>query len=188
MHALKKYIYTVCLTLLFLMVYPTNSNAFIGDVMSAVKEATLQIQRAAKAMKWLEITREVVSYPNEYIREVNRITDDIDAIKRTAAGAQLSVADMDKFLNLAQQYGQALQKSLSEFQGIINIVTETLSAITTGGADTVNIEQLFNDVKKQHKANMQSLAGARRVVNNTKALLASCHAANKVVNSTKKLK
>jgi hypothetical protein len=188
MKYIKKYLLVCLLTAVTVMSVPVKGNAFIGDLISIVKGIGDAIEKASRAIKWMDMTREVMSYPNEYIREFNAIMDEIESLKQIARQANLSAKDMSKFLALAQQYVKALQSSLNEFTGIVNMVEETFSIISSDAGDAINLEELFQRIKTTHKINMEALQGAKRIVNNTKALIGSYHAANKAVKASKQLK
>ncbi len=187
MKNIKRYLTVTLLTITLLLIVPVNSHAFLSDLIAAIKGISGAIEKTTRAIKWMDMTREVMSYPNEYIREANSIMDDIETLKQVAVQANLSVRNMDQFLLLTQQYVKALQSSLVEFEGIVNMVGEACSVISSDMGDTVNLEELFQRIKSMHKSNMQALEGAKRIVNNTKALIGSCHAANAIVNASKQL-
>ena len=188
MKHIKKYLITCLLTVLVALSAPIQSHAIIGELISLIKGVSSAIDKASRAIKWIDMTREVMAYPNEYIKEVNAILDDIESLKQIARQANLSVNDMKKFLALAQQYVKAIQSSLSEFQGIVNMVSEASSIISSDAGGTMNLEELFQRIKAMHKVNMDALEGAKRIVNNTKALIGSAHAANTVIIASKQLK
>lgn len=188
MKHIKKYLIIGMLTTIVVFSTPVKVHAFIGELISLIKGVSNVIDKASRAVKWAEMTREVVSYPNEYIREVNAIMDDIESLKQIARQANLSATDMRKFIELAQQYVKAIQYSLTEFQGIVNMVESTSSIISSDAGDSMSLEEIFQRIKTMHKTNMEALEGAKRIVNNTKAMIAGCHAANTVVNASKQLK
>jgi len=188
MKYVKKQLITGLLTMLVGLSAPVTAQAFISDLISIIKGVSDVIDKTSRAIKWAEMTREVIAYPNEYIREVNIIMDDIESLKQIARQANLSATDMRKFLELSQQYVKAIQYSLSEFQGIVNMVESTCSVISSDAGDSMNLEELFQRIRAMHKTNMEALEGAKRIVNNTKAMIAGCHAANTVVNASKQLK
>lgn len=179
---------TALLSVGLVMAVPARSDAFIGEIIGLVKDVGTAVSRAAKVMKWSQTAMEVATYPNEYIREANSIMADIEALKQMAAQASLSVDDMNRFLQLSQQYIKVLDTSLKEFEGIVDIITESFSVMMTDAGQGVNMEEVIQRVKSMHKNNMQALSGARRIVNNTKALVSNCHAANTVINNAARLK
>ncbi len=188
MKLLTKYTMAILLSIVLICTTPVPSHAFAGAILDTIGTVKKGIERAIKVIKWTQSSVEILSYPNEYIREVNSIFDEIETLKRMAATARLSVGDMNKFLQLAKQYGSSLDSSLNEFEGIVEIVSETTSMLLTDAGDSMNMTEVIQRIKTQHKANMKALAGARRIVNNSKALIAGSHAANKVIGSSKKLK
>ncbi len=95
---------------------------------------------------------------------------------------------MNQFLQLAKLYGNSLEDSLNEFSKIIDIINEGLMMFATSSGESTDPGALMEAVKARHQKNMKALAGARRIVNNSKALIASSHAANSVVGASKKLK
>ena len=188
MKQIKKQLIIGLLTVLIMFSAPIKAQAFIGELLSLLKGVSETISTVSRIIKWVEMTREVMDYPNEYIREVNAIIDDIETLKRVVRQANLSVADMRKFLELAQKYVNVIHTSLSEFQGIVSMVDGACSIISGDSGDSVNLEEMFQRIKTMHKTNMDALDGAKRIVNNTKAMIAGIHAANTVVNASKQLK